>query len=196
MDLPASVGTGKDAHNQLRRWAADGTWEKVFTGRRGRLDHRPASSARCPGPSQGVPAGEPDDHALGRSRGRPTVEIHLGADSRPVPRRAGRPRSTPDTPGRQGAVVARDPDPSPATRCPGRVIRQPADQAANRKRRGRLSGRPPAATSSSGGAVRPPDPTDRHDPPRRARPRVSGAGCVRWVVCGRPRRLPRAGSPR
>ncbi|WP_435844400.1 transposase [Streptomyces globisporus] len=35
-----------------------------------------------PGPSRGAPAGEPDDHALGRSRGRLTTKIHLAADGR------------------------------------------------------------------------------------------------------------------
>lgn len=31
MDLPESFGSWKGAHNRLRKWAADGTWEKVFT---------------------------------------------------------------------------------------------------------------------------------------------------------------------
>ncbi|MFE9361211.1 transposase [Streptomyces olivaceoviridis] len=30
-DLPERFGSWKGAHNRLRRWAADGTWEKVFT---------------------------------------------------------------------------------------------------------------------------------------------------------------------
>ena len=77
MDLPEHFGSWKGAHNRLRKWAADGTWEKVFTasarpgrrrrrprlGRRGRLDHRPCPPARRRGPSKGAPAGEPDDHA-------------------------------------------------------------------------------------------------------------------------------------
>lgn len=30
MDLPEHFGTWKGAHNRLRKWATDGTWEKVF----------------------------------------------------------------------------------------------------------------------------------------------------------------------
>ncbi|MEV5150128.1 hypothetical protein AB0L14_38735 [Streptomyces sp. NPDC052727] len=30
-DLPEHFGSGKGAHNRLRKWAGDGTWEKVFT---------------------------------------------------------------------------------------------------------------------------------------------------------------------
>lgn len=31
MDMPAEFGSWKGAHNRLRKWAAEGTWEKVFT---------------------------------------------------------------------------------------------------------------------------------------------------------------------
>lgn len=31
MDLPEHFGSWKGAHNRLRKWAADGTWEKVLT---------------------------------------------------------------------------------------------------------------------------------------------------------------------
>ncbi|MET7275482.1 transposase [Streptomyces flaveolus] len=31
MDLPERFGSWKGAHNRLRMWAIDGTWEKVFT---------------------------------------------------------------------------------------------------------------------------------------------------------------------
>ncbi|MET8134304.1 transposase [Streptomyces sp. NPDC005251] len=91
-------------------------------GRRRRLHDRSRSPARRRGPSKGAPAGEPANHALGRSRGGLTTKIHLAADSRcrplafvltpgqagdapafaqvmtrlRVPRRTGRPRVTPD----------------------------------------------------------------------------------------------------
>lgn len=32
MDLPAHFGSWKGARSRLRKWAADGTWEKVCTG--------------------------------------------------------------------------------------------------------------------------------------------------------------------
>ncbi len=31
LDLPEHFGSWKGAHNRLRKWADDGTWEKVFT---------------------------------------------------------------------------------------------------------------------------------------------------------------------
>jgi hypothetical protein len=31
MDQPEHFGSWKGAHNRLRKWDADGTWEKVFT---------------------------------------------------------------------------------------------------------------------------------------------------------------------
>lgn len=136
MDLPEHFGSWKGAHNRLRKWSADGTWERVFTtllaqadtegrprlGRRGRLHRRPRPPARRRDKSKGAPAGEPDDHALGQSRGGLTTKIHLAADGRcrplafvitpgqagdapafpevmtrlRVPRRNGRPRITPD----------------------------------------------------------------------------------------------------
>ncbi|MET7942445.1 IS5 family transposase, partial [Streptomyces sp. NPDC005302] len=106
----------------------------------------------------------------GRSRGGLTTKVHLAADGRcrplafaltpgqagdapafeqvmariRVPRPVGRPRSTP------AAVLA---DKAYSSRAIRRhlhrrgiraVIPQPADQAANRKRLGRLGGRPPA----------------------------------------------------
>lgn len=95
MDLPERFGSWKGAHNRLRMWAADGTWEKVFTAllaqadAEGDLDwvvavdstvvrtHQHAAGAR-----QGAPPGRPHNHALGRSRGGLTTKIHRAADSR------------------------------------------------------------------------------------------------------------------
>ncbi|MFE9864907.1 IS5 family transposase [Streptomyces sp. NPDC005506] len=37
-ELPDHFGSWKGAHNRLRKWAADGTWEKVFTGLLARAD--------------------------------------------------------------------------------------------------------------------------------------------------------------
>ncbi|MEU9593386.1 transposase [Streptomyces sp. NPDC048193] len=41
-----------------------------------------ALTSTRPGPAKGAPAGEPDDHATGRSRGGLTTKIHLAADGR------------------------------------------------------------------------------------------------------------------
>ncbi|MCX4973385.1 IS5 family transposase [Streptomyces sp. NBC_00620] len=128
--------------------------------------HQHAAGAR----NEGAPAAELVDHTLGRSRGGVTAKIHLAADGqcRPlafvitagqagdapafeqvmawirVPRRVGRTRTTPVV------VLADRAYSSRAILCHLRrrgirsVIPQPADQAASRKRRGRLGGRAPA----------------------------------------------------
>ncbi len=137
----------------------------------------PAPAARArPRPTQGAYGScgghsEPDDHAIGRSRGGPTTKIHLACDGH------GRPLSVVLTGGNvndctqfttvMAGVRFDRPGPGrPATR-PARVIADkgystkairthlrergiPAtiperrDQQANRKRKGRAGGRPPA----------------------------------------------------
>jgi transposase len=96
MDLPEEFGSWKGVHNRLRKWAADGTWEKAFTALLAQADAEGdldwvvavdstivrAHQHAAGGPSKGGPAGKPHDHALGRSRGGPTTRIHLAADSR------------------------------------------------------------------------------------------------------------------
>ncbi|WP_414079852.1 IS5 family transposase [Streptomyces sp. KN37] len=184
MDLPEHFGSWKGAHNRLRKWAADGTWEKVFIAllaqadTEGDLDwivavdstivraHQHAAGAR----PKGAPADEPDDHALGRSRGGLTTKIHLAADSRcrplafvltpgqagdapafpkvmaslRVPRRTGRPRTTPEMILADKAYSSRAIRTHLRQRGIRAVIPQPSDQVTKRKRRGRSGGRPPA----------------------------------------------------
>ncbi|MFF8010782.1 IS5 family transposase [Streptomyces parvus] len=183
MDLPERFGSWKGAHNRLRMWAIDGTWERVFTALLAKADaegdldwvvavdstivraHQHAAGAR----PKGAPAGEPHDHALGRSRGGLTTKIHLAADSRcrplafvltpgqagdapafeqimsrlRVPRPIGRPRTTPDVVLADKAYSSRAIRSHLRRRGIRAVIPPPADQTANRKRRGRLGGRPP-----------------------------------------------------
>ncbi|MFI9155402.1 IS5 family transposase [Streptomyces sp. NPDC053367] len=94
MDLPEQFWSWKGAHNRLRKWAADGTWEKIFTALLARADaegdldwvvavdstivraHQHAAGARQKGPRSASA-----DRALGRSRGGLTTKIHLAADS-------------------------------------------------------------------------------------------------------------------
>ncbi|MFI2025842.1 IS5 family transposase [Streptomyces olivaceoviridis] len=182
--LPERYGNWPGVYNRLRMWALNGTWERVFTALVAQADadedlsrsvsvdstivraHQHAAGAR----KKGAPADEPDDHAIGRSRGGLTTKIHLAADARCrplafvltagqagdapaftdvmarlcVPRRRGRPRTRPD-------VVLAD------TACSSRAIRAhlrkrgiravipiPADQRNHRLRRGSQGGRPPA----------------------------------------------------
>ncbi|WP_133884064.1 MULTISPECIES: IS5 family transposase [unclassified Glycomyces] len=115
--------------------------------------------------------GEPDNHALGRSRGGWTTKIHLAADNSQtvmsVTLTAGQradsphlpavldaisvPRTGPGRPKtRPGRVLADKGYPSRANRAYLRergitaVIPDRADQRANRKAKGRRGGRPPA----------------------------------------------------
>ncbi|WP_373040390.1 IS5 family transposase [Streptomyces sp. NRRL S-448] len=184
MDLPERFGSWKGAHSRLRMWAIDGTWERVFAALLTQADteedldwvvavdstivraHQHAAGAR----QKGLPAGEPADHALGRSRGGLTTKIHLAADGRCRPLafvltpgqagdapafpqvmaaiRVGRPKGRPRT--RPAVVLADKAYSSRAIREHLRrrkikaVIPQPDDQVANRKRLGSKGGRPPA----------------------------------------------------
>ncbi|MEU1350347.1 IS5 family transposase [Streptomyces sp. NPDC005795] len=185
-DLPDELGSFQTAHKRLLRWAVDGTWERILSvflavadeaddiGWTVSVDstvcraHQHAAGAR----NKGAPGqAEPDDHALGRSRGGLSTKVHLASDSqaRPlalhvtagqagdapafeavmasirVPRSGpGRPRTRPDT------VLADRAYSSRAIRKHLRrlgiraVIPQPSDQAGHRRRRGRSGGRPPA----------------------------------------------------
>ncbi|MFE2579637.1 IS5 family transposase [Streptomyces sp. NPDC059378] len=190
-DLPDELGSFQTAHKRLIRWAVDGTWERIFAAvlaaAEGADDigwtvsvdstvcraHQHAAGARKKGP---LGRAEPDDHALGRSRGGLSTKVHLASDghARPlalrvtagqagdapafesvmasirVPRSGpGRPRTRPD------AVLADRAYSSRAIRSHLRrrgiraLIPQPSDQIGHRLRRGRVGGRPPAFDSEA-----------------------------------------------
>ncbi|WSJ34416.1 IS5 family transposase [Streptomyces subrutilus] len=117
---------------------------------------------------------EPGDHALGRSRGGLTTKVHLVADGRcrplavllsagqrndalffeavmarvRVPRTGpGRPRTRPDQVSADRAYSSRAIRTHLRARGIRALIPEPSDQVANRKRRGRAGGRPPAFDS-------------------------------------------------
>ncbi|MFC8878812.1 IS5 family transposase [Streptomyces ardesiacus] len=182
--LPEKYGNWRGVYNRLRMWAVDGTWERVFTALVAQADadedlgwavsvdstivraHQHAAGARKKGP----PAGEPDDHAIGRSRGGLTTKIHLAADGRcrplafvltggqagdapaftdvmarlRVPRRRGRPRTRPDVVMADKAYSSRAIRAHLRKRGIRAVIPIPADQRNHRLRRGSQGGRPPA----------------------------------------------------
>ncbi|MFG2409841.1 IS5 family transposase [Streptomyces brevispora] len=182
--LPERYGNGRGVCNRLRMWAVDGTWELVFTALMAQADadedlnwavsvdstivraHQHAAGAR----KKGAPAGEPHDHAIGRSRGGPTTKIHLASDAhcRPlafvltagqagdapafpdvmaqlrVPRPRGRPRTRPDTILADKAYSSRAIREHLRKRGIRAVIPIPADQRGHRLRRGSQGGRPPA----------------------------------------------------
>ncbi|MFF3088808.1 IS5 family transposase [Streptomyces nojiriensis] len=184
MDLPERFGSWKGAHSRLRMWAIDGTWERVFAALLAQADaeedldwvvavdstivraHQHAAGAR----QKGLPADEPADHALGRSRGGLTTKIHLAADGRCRPlafvltpgqagdapaftqvmatirvtRPKGRPRTRPVVVLADKAYSSRAIREHLRKRKIRAVIPQPADQIANRRRLGSKGGRPPA----------------------------------------------------
>ncbi|MGW0670661.1 IS5 family transposase [Streptomyces sp. NPDC002746] len=95
--LPEKYGSWKGVYTRLRKWAIDGTWERVFTMLLAQADaegdvdwvvavdstivraHQHAAGARK---EMGTPASEPGHHAIGRSRGGLTTKIHLASDGR------------------------------------------------------------------------------------------------------------------
>ncbi|MER8002843.1 IS5 family transposase [Streptomyces sp. NPDC095613] len=100
MDLPEHFGSWKGVHNRLRKWAAAGTWGRVFTAllaqadAEGGLDwvvavdstivraHQPAAGARQMGPRPASPPTMPSAApAVGRPR-RSTSPRTVAADRR------------------------------------------------------------------------------------------------------------------
>ncbi|MFD9569216.1 IS5 family transposase [Streptomyces sp. NPDC059982] len=184
-DLPDELGAFQTAHKRLLRWAMDGTWERILAALLAAADgaddigwtvsvdstvcraHQHAAGAR----KKGAPdRAEPDDHALGRSRGGLSTKVHLVSDShaRPlvlcvsadqvgdapafevfiagirVPREGpGRLRTRPDAVLADRAYSSRAIREHLRRRGIRAVIPQPADQVGHRLRRGRAGGRPP-----------------------------------------------------
>ncbi|MFH9400604.1 IS5 family transposase [Streptomyces sp. NPDC017638] len=184
--FPDELGSFQTAQRCLIRWAVDGTRERILAALLAAADadadigwtvsvdstvcRAQPACRRCQ--EKGAPGrAEPDDHALGRSRGGLSRKVHLASDSRarPVAFRVtagqaadapacetamatirvlrggpGRPRTRPD------AVLADRAYSSRANRNRLRrrgiraVIPQPSDQVGHRLRRGRDGGRPPA----------------------------------------------------
>ena len=193
-DVPDCYGHWRSVFGLYRRWQRDGTWARILTGLQGQADvlglitwdvsvdstiaraHQHAAGARKRPdlqlePPGGVGGDEPDDHALGRSRGGWTTKLHLACEQGRkalslvltggqrgdspqfatvlgrirVPRPAGgRPRTRPDR------VLADKAYSSKANRALlrqrgiGCTIPVKADQAAHRRNRGSHGGRPPA----------------------------------------------------
>ncbi|WRO12506.1 IS5 family transposase [Streptomyces cyaneofuscatus] len=184
-DLPEDLGPFQTAHKRLIRWAVDGTWEQILAALLAVADadedvswtvsvdsticraHQHSAGAR----KRGHPdRSEPEDHALGRSRGGLSTKVHLASDSRArplsihvtagqagdapafeavmakirIPRRGlGRPRTRPAVVLADRAYSSRAIRGHLRRRGIRAVIPQPADQIGHRLRRGRAGGRPP-----------------------------------------------------
>ncbi|MET4923476.1 IS5 family transposase [Streptomyces sp. PSRA5] len=184
-DLPEELGPFQTAHKRLIRWAVDGTWERILAAVLAVADadgdvgwtvsvdstvcraHQHSAGAR----KRGLPDQfEPEDHALGRSRGGLSTKVHLAGDSRArplsihvtagqagdapafeavmagirIPRSGlGRPRTRPAVVLADRAYSSRAIRGHLRRRGIRAVIPQPADQIGHRLRRGRAGGRPP-----------------------------------------------------
>ncbi|MFD0008717.1 IS5 family transposase [Streptomyces sp. NPDC127178] len=183
-DLPEELGSFQTAHKRLIRWAMDGTWERILTAVLAVADggddvgwtvsvdstvcraHQHSAGAR----KRGRPRAEPEDHALGRSRGGLSTKVHLASDSRArplsihvtagqasdapafeavmagirIPRSGlGRPRTRPAVVLADRAYSSRSIRGHLRRRGIRAVIPQPSDQIGHRLRQGRAGGRPP-----------------------------------------------------
>ena len=101
-DMPRAYGSWAAVYGVFRRWQRAGVWQRILTALQARAEAdgritwdvsvdstiaRGASACRRgaeKGDLQAEPPGgvavEPDDHALGRSRGGLTTKLHLGCE--------------------------------------------------------------------------------------------------------------------
>ncbi|MEV4274200.1 IS5 family transposase [Micromonospora chalcea] len=191
-DVPALYGPWQTVYGLFRRWQRAGVWREVVTGLQARADeagmitwdvsvdstsaraHQHAAGARNRGQLQVESPGgvddEPDDHALGRSRGGLTTKLHLACEQgrKPlstlltaghrgdspqfvpvlagirVPRAAGgRPRTRPDRVLADKLYSSRANRQHLARRGIAVTIPIKIDQVASRRRKGSKGGRPP-----------------------------------------------------
>lgn len=185
-DLPERYGPWQTVYTRFRRYALDGVFTQPCSRSKlvrtrsatstGSSRSTPPSSAPTRMPPPSAEKGrqrqdEPDDHALGRSRGGLTTKIHLGCDGRGrllailvtpgqrhdsicarpllerirVPRTGpGRPRCRPDQVIADKAYSSRGFRACLRRRGIAHTIPEKTDQQRHRHNRGRRGGRPPA----------------------------------------------------
>lgn len=191
-DVPACYGSWQAVYSLFRRWQRDGTWATILAGLQARADaagligwqigvdstvlraHQHAAGARRHGDKQAEPPGgttpEPDDHALGRSRGGLSTKLHLACEQDQKPLSlvltagqrgdapqfeavmagirvarvgGGHPRTRPERVRADKAYSSRAIRAHLRRRGIAATIPEPADQAGHRLRRGARGGRPP-----------------------------------------------------
>nr|WP_142147773.1 IS5 family transposase [Streptomyces sp. SLBN-31] len=185
-DLPERYGPWQTVYTRFRRYALDGVFTRALQRIQARADAdgdidwlvqidstivRAHQHAAATGRKGGSLGDEPDDHALGRSRGGLTTKIHLACDGRGrplailvtpgqrhdgicarpllerirVPRTGlGRPRCRPDHVIADKAYSSRGFRAYLRQRGIGQTIPEKTDQQRHRHNRGRRGGRPPA----------------------------------------------------
>ena len=189
-DVPERYGTWQCVYGLFRTWQLAGVWAAILTDLQAisaeagliewvvsvdstinRAHQHAAGARRHPEAQRTPPAGEPADHALGRSRGGWTTKVHLAVEAgrKPlatvltpgqaadspqfipvlgrirVPRRSapGRPRSRPDRVLADKAYSARANRAHLRRRGIPATIPVKADQQAHRQKKGSAGGRPP-----------------------------------------------------
>jgi len=189
-DVPERYGTWQSIYGLFRRWQLAGTWAAILTGLQAmaaeagliewvvsvdstinRAHQHAAGARRHPEDQAEPPAGEPADHALGRSRGGLSTKVHLAVEQRRktlataltpgqaadspqftavlgrirVPRRSGpgRPRTRPARVLADKAYSARANRTYLRRRGIPATIPVKADQQAHRRKKGSAGGRPP-----------------------------------------------------
>ncbi|WP_107486473.1 IS5 family transposase [Streptomyces sp. 13-12-16] len=184
-DLPERYGPWQTVYTRFRRYAIDGVFTRALQQIQARADAagdidwlvqidstivRAHQHAAATGRKGGISGDEPDDHALGRSRGGLTTKVHLACDGkgRPlallvtpgqrhdsvcahillerirVPRSSlGRPRCRPDQVIADKAYSSRGFRAYLRRRGIAHTIPEKADQRRHRLQRGSRGGRPP-----------------------------------------------------
>jgi transposase len=193
-DVPERYGTWQCVYGLFRSWQLAGVWAAILTDLQAisaeagliewvvsvdstinRAHQHAAGARRHPEAQRTPPAGEPADHALGRSRGGWTTKVHLAVEAgrKPlatvltpgqaadspqfipvlgrirVPRRSGpgRPRTRPDRVLADKAYSARANRAHLRRRGIPATIPVKADQQAHRQKKGSAGGRPPTFDS-------------------------------------------------
>ena len=204
-DVPECYGSWPAIYGLFRRWQRDGTWARILAGLQQRADaaglitwevnvdstimraHQHAAGARWRSDLQREPPGgvaaEPDDHALGRSRGGLSTKVHLACEQGQKPLSLvvtagqrgdapqfeavmaqisvarpgrGRPRTRPDRVRADKAYSSRAIRAHLRGRGIACTIPVPDDQAGHRQRRGsRAAAAHPPSTRSITAAVMP-----------------------------------------
>lgn len=97
-DLPRSYGNWSTVYRRFCRWRKSGLWDQIFSTllrrleRHGGIDYSlwcidgtVIRAHRCAAGSRSGEAGEPENHALGRSQGGFSTKVHLVTDARGIP---------------------------------------------------------------------------------------------------------------
>ena len=97
-DLPSEFGPWSTVYNRFRRWSRDGFWDRIWETLlvelelEGKIDNdlwnvdgSNTRAHRCAGGSTNHDLDEPEDHALGRSRGGFGTKMHVVVSGNGIP---------------------------------------------------------------------------------------------------------------